>query len=65
MFDYSMMDNVNRIIAEGATKTISKENFIRHEIDEYLSSKILVITIGFNPSFILYKVFINKLYISL
>ena len=39
MFDYSMMDNVNRIIAEGATKTISKENFIRHEIDEYLSSK--------------------------
>lgn len=38
MFDYSMMDNANRIIAENATKGISITDFIRHEIDEYRNS---------------------------
>ena len=39
MFDYSMMDNANRIIKEGAEKRISKETFIKNEINSFINSK--------------------------
>ena len=39
MFDYSMMDNANRIIEEGARKNVKLTEFIAHEIAVFKGSK--------------------------